>query len=554
MLSLLHIENIAVIEQAEIRFGHGFHVLTGETGAGKSIIIDAISAILGERTYREVIRTGTDKAFVSAIFNEVQPLDWFEQYHVPVQDELLIQREIFLDGRNVCRVNGQSVTVSALRDLGSKLISIHGQHDSRQLFDENSHLGILDAFAGDRRLLDQYAAAWEDVRTCRATLDRLSIDEGEKARRQEMLQHQIKELEKADLKPGEDERLEARQKVLMNGEKLMDSLTDASRCLLGDDDTDGADTLLSEAIRELSAASRYDDAIQPLRMKFEELSYQLSDACEELRDYRDGLSDAEEELDEIGARLDIIHKLKRKYGETCEQMLVFLDNARAELDDIVFADEKIKLAEKALAAAVASATELAEQLHTIRLTAARRLEDRITTELSELNMPRVQFVCQFEEVPLGPNGLDGLRFLMSANVGENLKPLSKVASGGELARIMLAIKNVMADQDAVSTLVFDEVDSGVSGRAAQRVAEKLLKVSEGRQVLCVTHLPQIAALAEHHLLISKSVHNDRTFTQVDALSREGRISEIARMISGAEITDNTLRSAAEMLSQNGSKY
>lgn len=554
MLSLLHIENIAVIEQAEIRFGHGFHVLTGETGAGKSIIIDAISAILGERTYREVIRTGTDKAFVSAIFNEVQPLDWFEQYHVPVQDELLIQREIFIDGRNVCRVNGQSVTVSALRDLGSKLISIHGQHDSRQLFDENSHLGILDAFAGDRRLLDQYAAAWEDVRTCRATLDRLSIDEGEKARRQEMLQHQIKELEKADLKPGEDERLEARQKVLMNGEKLMDSLTDASRCLLGDDDTDGADTLLSEAIRELSAASRYDDAIQPLRMKFEELSYQLSDACEELRDYRDGLSDAEEELDEIGARLDIIHKLKRKYGETCEQMLVFLDNARAELDDIVFADEKIKLAEKALAAAVASATELAEQLHTIRLTAARRLEDRITTELSELNMPRVQFVCQFEEVPLGPNGLDGLRFLMSANVGENLKPLSKVASGGELARIMLAIKNVMADQDAVSTLVFDEVDSGVSGRAAQRVAEKLLKVSEGRQVLCVTHLPQIAALAEHHLLISKSVHNDRTFTQVDALSREGRISEIARMISGAEITDNTLRSAAEMLSQNGSKY
>lgn len=554
MLSLLHIENIAVIEQAEIRFGHGFHVLTGETGAGKSIIIDAISAILGERTYREVIRTGTDKAFVSAIFNEVPPLGWFEQYHVPVQDELLIQREIFLDGRNVCRVNGQSVTVSALRDLGSKLISIHGQHDSRQLFDENSHLGILDAFAGDRKLLDQYAAAWEDVRTCRAALDRLSIDEGEKARRQEMLQHQIKELEKADLKPGEDERLEARQKVLMNGEKLMDSLTDASRCLLGDDDTDGADTLLSEAIRELSAASRYDDAIQPLRMKFEELSYQLSDACEELRDYRDGLSDAEEELDEIGARLDIIHKLKRKYGETCEQMLVFLDNARAELDDIVFADEKIKLAEKALAAAVASATELAEQLHTIRLTAARRLEDRITTELSELNMPRVQFVCQFEEVPLGPNGLDGLRFLMSANVGENLKPLSKVASGGELARIMLAIKNVMADQDAVSTLVFDEVDSGVSGRAAQRVAEKLLKVSEGRQVLCVTHLPQIAALAEHHLLISKSVHNDRTFTQVDALSREGRISEIARMISGAEITDNTLRSAAEMLSQNGSKY
>ena len=547
MLSLLHIENIAVIEQAEIRFGHGFHVLTGETGAGKSIIIDAISAILGERTYREVIRTGTDKAFVSAIFTEVPPLNWFVQYHVPVQDELLIQREIFLDGRNVCRVNGQSVTVSALRSLGSQLISIHGQHDSQQLFDEERHLGILDAFAGDGDLLAQYAAAYETVRACRAALDRLSIDEGEKARRQEMLQHQIRELERADLKSGEDVRLEQRQKVLMNGEKLMDSLTDASRCLLGDDDSDGAETLLSDALRELAVASRYDDAIQPLREKLEELSYQLSDLCEEVRDYRDGLSDAEEELDEIGARLDLIHKLKRKYGETCEQMLAFLDQARAELDDIVFADEKIKQAEKALAAAVAAATELAEQLHAVRKEAAGRLERRITAELSELNMPRVQFVCQFAEIPLGPNGLDGLRFLMSANVGESLKPLSKVASGGELARIMLAIKNVMASQDAVGTLIFDEVDSGVSGRAAQKVAEKLRRVSEGRQVLCVTHLPQMAALADQHLLISKSVRGERTYTEVQTLDREGRIRELARMISGSVITDNTLRSAEEML-------
>ena len=547
MLSLLHIENIAVIEQAEIRFGHGFHMLTGETGAGKSIIIDAISAILGERTYREVIRTGTDKAFVSAIFTEVPPLNWFVQYHVPVQDELLIQREIFLDGRNVCRVNGQSVTVSALRSLGSQLISIHGQHDSQQLFDEERHLGILDAFAGDGDLLAQYAAAYETVRACRAALDRLSIDEGEKARRQEMLQHQIRELERADLKPGEDVRLEQRQKVLMNGEKLMDSLTDASRCLLGDDDSDGAETLLSDALRELAVASRYDDAIQPLREKLEELSYQLSDLCEEVRDYRDGLSDAEEELDEIGARLDLIHKLKRKYGETCEQMLAFLDQARAELDDIVFADEKIKQAEKALAAAVAAATELAEQLHAVRKEAAGRLERRITAELSELNMPRVQFVCQFAEIPLGPNGLDGLRFLMSANVGESLKPLSKVASGGELARIMLAIKNVMASQDAVGTLIFDEVDSGVSGRAAQKVAEKLRRVSEGRQVLCVTHLPQMAALADQHLLISKSVRGERTYTEVQTLDREGRIRELARMISGSVITDNTLRSAEEML-------
>ncbi|MEE3460046.1 MAG: AAA family ATPase, partial [Candidatus Faecousia sp.] len=404
MLSLLHIENIAVIEQAEIRFGHGFHVLTGETGAGKSIIIDAISAILGERTYREVIRTGTDHAFVSAIFTEVPPLDWFEQYHVPVQDELLIQREILPDGRNACRVNGQSVSVAALRALGSQLISIHGQHDSRQLFDEDRHLALLDAFAGNGGLLARYASAYETVRACRAALDRLCIDESEKARRQEMLRHQIRELERADLKPGEDERLSARQKVLMNGEKLMDSLSGAARCLLGDDDADGAEGLVSDALRELSVAGRYDENILPLREQLEEVSYRLSDLCEAVRDYRDGLADAEEELDEIGARLDTLHKLKRKYGETCEEMIAFLERARTELDDIVFADERKKQAEQALAAATEDAMALALSLRAARKAAAAQLEARGTEELTELEMPRVQFVCQFEDQPLGPNG------------------------------------------------------------------------------------------------------------------------------------------------------
>ena len=538
MLSLLHIENIAVIEQADICFGRGFHVLTGETGAGKSIIIDAISAILGERTYREVIRTGTDHAFVSAVFTEVPPLDWFEQYHVPVQDELLIQREILPDGRNACRVNGQSVSVAALRALGARLISIHGQHDSRQLFDEDRHLELLDA------------SAYETVRACRAARDRLSLDEGEKARRQEMLRHQIRELERADLKPGEDERLSARQKVLMNGEKLMDSLSGAARCLLGDDDADGAEGLVSDALRELSVAGRYDENILPLREKLEELSYRLSDLCEEVRDYRDGLADAEEELDEIGARLDTIHKLKRKYGETCEEMIAFLERARTELDDIVFADERKKQAEQALAAATEEATAVAVSLREARKAAAAQLEARVTKELSELDMPRVQFVCQFEDQPLGPNGLDALRFLMSANLGEAVKPLSKVASGGELARIMLALKNAMAQHDRVSTLIFDEVDAGVSGRAAQKVAEKLRKVSQGSQVLCVTHLPQIAALADFHLLIEKSERQGRTFTSVTTLDRSGRIRELSRLIGGAEITETTEKSAAEMLGGN----
>ena len=549
MLSLLHIENIAVIERADIRFERGFNVLSGETGAGKSIIIDAISAILGERAYREVIRTGAQKAFVSAVFTGVPDLDWFERYHVPVTEELLIQREVFLDGRNICKVNGQAISVSVLRQLGEQLVSIHGQHDSQQLFDEERHLGILDAFAGDSELLEAYARAYEKVRQCRAELDRLSVDEGEKARRQEMLQHQIRELERADLSPDEDIRLEQRQKVLVNGEKLMKGLSQAVVSLCGDDDTDGADSQLDLCLRELNAVCRYDDALIPLRDRVEEISAALSSVSEDLSDYRDSLSDSEEELDEIGARLDLIFKLKRKYGSTCEEMLAFLDRARNELDDIVFADERMKQAQKACDEAVSAAEKLALELRALRRNAAVEMERAVTSELADLNMPKVRFSCQFEEVPLGPNGLDAVRFLMSANVGESLKPLSKVASGGELARIMLALKNVMAKQDAVGTMIFDEVDSGVSGRAAQKVAEKMKQVSVGRQVLCVTHLPQIAALAENHLLISKAVRDERTYTQVEALDRSGRTAEIARMISGAEITDNTLRSAEEMLSQ-----
>ena len=547
MITLLHIENIAVIEQADITFHRGFNVLSGETGAGKSIIIDAISAILGERTYREVIRTGSDKAFVSAVFQDVPCLPWFEQMHVPYETELTVQREIFLDGRNLCRVNGQGVSVSVLRALGQQLISIHGQHDSQQLFDEERHISLLDAFAGDHALLQEYLDAFEKVRTCKQEMDRLSMDEGEKARRQEMLQFQIRELERADLKPGEDESLEQRQKLLMNSEKLSSVLNTAFEHLMGGEDSDGACALLSKSIHSLGTAVRYDHSMADIHARLQDLSYQLEDVGELLRDYRDGMSSADEELDEIGARLDLIHKLRRKYGATCADMLAFLENARKELDDIVFADEKLRRAEKAYASAVASAEEIALRLRKERQTAAKELEERISLELAELNMPKVRFLCQFTEVPLCMNGLDSVRFLMSANVGESLKPLSKVASGGELARIMLALKNVMAEQESVGTMIFDEVDAGVSGRAAQKVAEKLRKVAGGRQVLCVTHLPQIAALAEHHLLISKTVHHERTYTQVCTLDRAGRVQELARMIGGTVITDTTLKSAAEML-------
>ena len=547
MLTLLHIENIAVVESADIRFDRGFNILTGETGAGKSIIIDAISAILGERAYREVIRTGTEKAFVSAVFDGVPELPWFAEFGVPYEPELLIQREVFLDGRNLCKVNGRGVTVSQLRALGRRLITIHGQHDSQQLFDEQTHLALLDAFAADGELLSEYGSAWERVRACRAELDRLNLDESEKARRQEMLQFQIKELERAKLQAGEDEALEQRQKLLLNGEKLSAALNEAVTALFGDEDSRGGTELLDDALAALGGVLRYDESLRNTHDRLRELSFALADAGEELRDYRDSLGDTEAELDEIGARLDLIHKLRRKYGSSCAEMLDYLARAKAELDDILFADEKLKQAEKALAAAEAAAKAVALRLHELRAQAAKELERRICAELAELNMPGVRFLCEFQELPLGPDGTDGLRFLMSANAGEAVKPLARVASGGELARIMLAMKNVMAAQDSVSTLIFDEVDAGVSGRAAQKVAEKLRSVAEGRQVLCVTHLPQIAALAEHHLLISKSERQGRTYTEVAALDRSGRIRELARMIGGAVITETTLRSAEEML-------
>ena len=547
MLSLLHIENIAVIEQADITFDRGFNVLSGETGAGKSIIIDAISAILGERTYRESIRTGADKAFVSAVFWDVPRLDWFKENHVPFESELQVQREIFLDGRNVCRVNGQGVSVSVLRALGRQLISIHGQHDSRQLFDEERHLALLDSFAADQPLLAAYEDRYKTVRTLQTQVQQLSLDEGEKLRLQESLQYQIDELERANLQPGEDEALEAQQRKLQHAEKLMNGLNSAVDALYGDESSQGAADLLDQALQALSGVSRFDPALSDYAEKVQQLVYGTQDAAQELREYRDSLSDWGEDAERVGERLDLIHKLRRKYGATCEQMLAYLESAREKLDSIVFADVRKAELEKQLSAAKEAAAEAGESLHSARAAAAEKMEEAILKELADLNMPRVRFCCEFSRTELTAVGTDSVRFLMSANVGEAMKPLSKVASGGELARIMLAIKNVLASQDAIGTMIFDEVDAGVSGRAAQKVAEKLLAVSRGRQVLCVTHLPQIAALAENHLLISKSVRQERTYTQVTPLDTDGRVEELARMIGGTEITETTLRSAAEML-------
>ena len=547
MLSLLHIENIAVIEQADISFDAGFNVLTGETGAGKSIVIDAISAILGERAYRDMIRTGTTKASVRAVFTDVPELAWFEENGVPYDSETVIHRDVHLDGKNVCRVNGTLVSVSILRKLGIQLINIHGQHDSASLFDEENHLTFLDDFAANEALRADYAEKYAAVASLRREIDKLSMDEGEKLRRMETLRYQIEEISKADLQPGEDEELEERRKILQNAEKLSDAMDAAVECLYGGDETEGAASLMMSAERELSRLSRYTESYVELQQRVADLMYQVQDVADAVRDARQGLSYSPWELDEIETRLDTIAKLRRKYGVTCQDILDYLEKARQELDRMEFSDDHLEYLKGKLKKAEKTAWDAACALRQNRKETAEKLAARILSELAQLDMPKVQFACRFEETELTPKGADLVAFYMSANAGEALKPMSKVASGGELARIMLAMKNVLAEQDRVATLIFDEVDTGVSGRAALKVAQKLRSVAKTKQVLCVTHLPQMAALATTHFLIFKSERNGRTYTSVEPLDLEGRKRELARIIGGAKITETTLKSAEEML-------
>ncbi len=547
MLSLLHIENIAVIEQSDIAFDRGFNILTGETGAGKSIVIDAISAILGERAYRDMIRTGATKASVRAVFTEVPELQWFADNGVCYDSETIIQREIYLDGKNVCRVNGVLVTVSILRKLGIQLINIHGQHDSASLFDESNHLAYLDAFAGNEALRQAYSEKYEEVLRLRRETDALTMDASEKLRRMETLRYQIGEITKAGLEAGEDEALEARRKLLQNAEKLSSGMDTAVECLYGGDDSDGAASLLAQAERALARIASFGETVSTLHEKVSDLMYQVQDAAEEVRDARDALSYSADELEAIESRLDVIHKLRRKYGATCQDILDYLERAKNELDEMEFSDDHLERLRGKLKKAQALAWDAAMELRKSREDAAGILSQRILTELGQLDMPSVRFSCEFTQTELTADGADLAAFYMSANVGEALKPLSKVASGGELARIMLAMKNVLAEQDQVATLIFDEVDTGVSGRAAQKVAEKLKSVALHKQVLCVTHLPQLAAMADTHLLIAKSERDGRTYTTVTPLDFDGRKRELARIIGGTKITETTLKSAEEML-------
>lgn len=549
MLDLLHIENIAVIEQADISFRSGFNALTGETGAGKSIVIDAISAILGQRAYRDAIRTGANKAFISALFQQVPEYPWFGENSVPFEGgEVLIQREIYADGKNVCRVNGVPVTVSILRGLGQQLIQIHGQHDSAQLFDEANHLSMLDAYADHGDLMGRYQAAFHEMDDIRRKIRSLQMDEAEKARRIETLNFQINEISRAELKPGEDEELEEKRRIMRSGEKLMTALSQAAGALYGEDDMEGANALVSSARQALASVAGVSPQVEEAFRQVEELSYSVLDAAERVRDLRDGFDFSPGELEAVESRLDVIHRLRRKYGVTCQDILDYMEKCRKELEEIQVSDDTIAQLQTEFRKKAKIAKALAAELSQSRKEKAKEFEQRLITELRQLDMPKVQFVAELAPLKhLEESGGDGCRFMMSANVGEELRQMNRVASGGELARIMLAMKNVLSEKDHIPTMIFDEVDTGVSGRAAQKVAEKLRAVSRGKQVLCVTHLPQIAAMADTHFLISKAEQQGRTYTSVTPLNLEGRKEEIARLIGGAKITENTLMSAEEML-------
>ena len=548
MLSLLQIENIAVIERSEITFQKGLNVLTGETGAGKSIVMDAISAVLGRRTNRDLIRTGSEKAAVTAVFSAPVASDWYETHGVPFDpDELLIRRELFADGKNVCRVNGAAVTVSVLRALGTSLVDIHGQNDTQALFDEKAHLSLLDAFSETQSEQETYRSAYARCVELRAQLERVTMDQSEKLRRMESLTYQINEISAAKLQAGEEEPLLARRNILRNADKLSDGLSAAVRSLYGGESSQGASDLLSSAVRELQRLGGVDGKYAEAADRLSALIAEADMISEDLRAELDELSYSDEELDRIERRLDTIERLCRKYGADAVAVLQYAEKAQNELDEITTSEERSDELKAELTRAEGKAMELGGILRNKRQKGAERLKERVEAELAQLDMPNIRFSARFTEIPLSDNGIDQISFYMSANLGEDEKPLNKVASGGELSRVMLALKNVLAENDKIPTMIFDEVDAGVSGRAAQKVAEKLKRISNGKQVLCVTHLPQIAALADVHFLITKQAHDGRTFTQVSPLERQGRVEELARIIGGSQITENTLRSAEDML-------
>jgi len=553
MLTVLHIENIAVIEKADIEFSDGLNVMTGETGAGKSIVIDAIGAVLGQRTSRELIRTGAESALVTAIFCDLPRLSWFEENGIEPDEDgnLLIMRRLSADGKNSCRVNSCPATVAQLRALGCEILNIHGQHDSLQMFDEGYQLKFIDGFGGVSS--EDYIKSYGEYREILREMESLSMDEAEKERRKDILAFQIEELERANLKAGEDEDLESRRGLLKDAAKRMDCVQRAFLDFNGDDDTDGiyAGIMNAEHVLMSGALRGVSEYGQMLVQSVADLRRSAGDILEQLRDMKNALEYSPEEYDEIETRLDIIRRLSRKYGGSVHDMLKYLEKCRVELDNIEYASDRLERLNKQLEAKRAECEKLAAELSGKRKAAALRLKERILDELMQLDMPKVRLDIVFSEKPMDSRGIDAVSFEMSTNPGESLRPISKIASGGELSRIMLALKTVLAENDEIGTLIFDEVDSGVSGKAAQKVGAKLREVARFRQVISVTHLPQVAAYADTHLKIVKNTDGARTDIKVSSLSRSERINEVARIISGENITEASLTHAEEMIDMAG---
>ena len=551
MLSSLQIENVAVIQKANVHFEKGLNVLTGETGAGKSILIDSINAILGNRTSKDLVRTGAAKAVIRAAFENVPPavLDSLEKAGYERSEALLLSREITAEGKSTCRINGMPATAGILRELCGGLININGQHDSVGLLNPAHHESILDAYAQNRTEYQEYYAVYRELVKIKRELDAQITDESEKQRRIDLLSYQVQEIEDAALTAGEEQTLESRRKVLSNASTIRDRIAQCHALLSGDDETPGAVDLLGEASNAVDAAAQLDGELSTSAGQLLDLYYNAKDAAADLIGRLDAYETNDAELDEIEQRIDLIYKLKRKYGDTVEDIIAFGQKAREELELIQSSQERVEHLQAEQHRLYVLAREKAETLTQTRLKAFEELNKRISGTLDFLNMPGVRMTLHHARGPLASHGQDSIEFYISTNPGEAPKPLAKIASGGELSRITLAIKNAMADKDAVPTVIYDEIDSGVSGKAASRIGEVLRQSAEGHQILCITHTAQIAALADCHLLIQKNIANERTYTEIHPLDEDGRVDALAHLISGDHVTELSRANAREMLEQ-----
>lgn len=555
MLSSLQIENVAVIQKANVHFEKGLNVLTGETGAGKSILIDSINAILGNRTSKDLVRTGAAKAVIRAAFEDVPPavLDSLEKAGYERSEALLLSREITAEGKSACRINGMPATAAVLRELCGGLININGQHDSVGLLNPARHEGILDAYAQNSAEYQAYYAIYRELVGVKKTLDAMITDESEKQRRIDLLSYQVQEIDDAGLTAGEEQTLESRRKVLANASTIRDRIAQCYALLSGGDEAPGAVDLLGEASNAVDAAAQLDGELSAGAGQLLDLYYTAKDVAADLIGRLDAYDTNDAELDEIEQRIDLIYKLRRKYGDTVEDILAFGERARKELEMIQSSQERVEHLQKEQRRLYTLAREKAEALTQTRLKAFDELNKRISGTLDFLNMPGVRMTLRHSRGPLASHGQDSIEFHISTNPGEAPKPLAKIASGGELSRITLAIKNAMADKDAVPTVIYDEIDSGVSGKAASRIGEVLRQSAEGHQILCITHTAQIAALADCHLLIQKNITNERTYTEIHPLDENGRVEALARLISGDHVTELSLANAREMLGRNTEK-